>query len=71
MVGQSNHRAFALAAHGHGLSDSSRLYAGDGAQARLVQVNRRKLGFEVEVVWRDTVVMIGTHDRAVIDLRAG
>lgn len=40
------------------------------AQARLVQVNRRKLGFEVEVVWRDFVLMIGTHDRAVIDLRA-
>ncbi|MFI5012851.1 MAG: thioesterase family protein [Hyphomicrobiales bacterium] len=40
------------------------------ARARLVDVNRRKLGFEVEVAWGDTVLMIGTHDRAVIDLRS-
>jgi fluoroacetyl-CoA thioesterase len=39
------------------------------ARARLVHVNRRKLGFEVEVIWQDNVLMIGTHDRAVIDLR--
>jgi len=38
------------------------------ARARLVDVSRRKLGFEVEVAWRDTVLMIGTHDRAVVDL---
>ena len=25
-------------------------------------------GFEVEVAWQDIVLMIGTHDRAVIDL---
>jgi fluoroacetyl-CoA thioesterase len=38
------------------------------ARARLVDVNRRKLGFEVEVAWNDTVLIIGTHDRAVVDL---
>ena len=37
-------------------------------RARLVQVNRRKLGFDVEVAWQDDVLMIGTHDRAVVDL---
>ena len=40
------------------------------ACARLIDVNRRKLGFEVEVSWKDVVLMIGTHDRAVIDLRS-
>jgi fluoroacetyl-CoA thioesterase len=38
------------------------------ARARLIDVSRRKLGFEVEVAWNDVVLMIGTHDRAVIDL---
>jgi fluoroacetyl-CoA thioesterase len=37
-------------------------------RARLVHVNRRKLGFDVEVAWGDNVLMIGTHDRAVVDL---
>jgi predicted thioesterase len=37
-------------------------------RARLVQVNRRKLGFDVEVAWNDAILMIGTHDRAVVDL---
>ncbi|SDR52415.1 Thioesterase superfamily [Rhizobiales bacterium GAS191] len=40
------------------------------ARARLIDVNRRKLGFEVEISWNDAVLMIGTHDRAVIDLRS-
>jgi fluoroacetyl-CoA thioesterase len=39
------------------------------ARARLIDVSRRKLGFEVEVAWRDTILLIGTHDRAVVDLR--
>jgi fluoroacetyl-CoA thioesterase len=39
-------------------------------RARLVQVNRRKLGFDVEVAWHDTVLMIGTHDRAIVDLES-
>jgi fluoroacetyl-CoA thioesterase len=37
-------------------------------RARLVHVNRRKLSFDVEVAWQDNVLMIGTHDRAVVDL---
>ena len=37
-------------------------------RARLADVNRRKLSFDVEVAWRDNVLMIGTHDRAVVDL---
>jgi fluoroacetyl-CoA thioesterase len=39
------------------------------ARARLIDVSRRKLGFEVEVAWRDAILLIGTHDRAVVDLR--
>jgi predicted thioesterase len=37
-------------------------------RARLTDVNRRKLRFDVEVAWRDNVLMIGTHDRAIVDL---
>jgi predicted thioesterase len=37
-------------------------------RAKLADVNRRKLSFDVEVAWRDNVLMIGTHDRAVVDL---
>jgi fluoroacetyl-CoA thioesterase len=39
-------------------------------RARLADVNRRKLSFDVEVAWRDNVLMIGTHDRAVVDLES-
>jgi fluoroacetyl-CoA thioesterase len=39
-------------------------------RAKLVDVNRRKLSFDVEVAWQDNVLMIGTHDRAVIDLNS-
>ncbi len=52
------------------VSHSGAVRAGEGVKvtARLAEINKRRLLFEIEVIGPRGSVSIGTHERAVVDL---